>query len=734
MFYAIPNLSSYKAFEIEKPWEFKTPVVPPYDRGKDAVTRWSQHPNTNHAFISGYEGMTATVRVSKNENPPCRMHALVVDYDTPLTDDRIKNIMENPTSDVKPMYIVRTTRGYARLVWLFEKPMLYGSEFLMENFLRQLKAQLDLAHWLPSLDTKAYGHRTIYFELGRDWIPVPEATPISRALLEHWMLLAASGISLDSKQLIHAKIPLEDVKQELDSQFPGRWKGQFTLNSRGVRFWDASADNETAAVVREDGMMCFTGDSAFVSWREIFGKEFVGRYESERIAGVLSTAYYDGNMFWVDKDGDNNWVDWSKNDYTQKLRVLDYESIRRKGANCSEIDRIENMIKENKRVVNALPFLFRPKGYIIYKGQPFINTSRVSVAVPVAELSSGPMTWANGHTYFPAIHQTLRSLFVPADDPGGLGLVQFSHFLSWLQYFYVNAYNNKPRQGQAIVIAGPPNQGKTLFCKFILGPLMGGYEDATDHLVNGSPWTERVLNSPIMAVEDALGASDAATHTQFSARVKKYIANAEMIYNQKYRKTSSMDWLGRIIITCNTDSESLKIMPNMDMSSKDKICLFKTTGVKADFSNSVTEQIAQEIPYFARFLLDWQMPQYCVPKFKRFGVVTYHHPELYDEAREQQGVGTLVEMLLGMLEVHQTKTNNTVSYWDGTAIQLYEDMCVVYPGVMREIRSPRALATMLGNLVKAGYRLTKHKETGTGKNIWKIYYNLTGQLNEVNNE
>lgn len=49
----------------------------------------------------------------------------------------------------------------------------------------------------------------------------------------------------------------------------------FELGARGVRFWDPLADCPTAAIVRENGMVCFTGAFPFQSWADIFGTDFI---------------------------------------------------------------------------------------------------------------------------------------------------------------------------------------------------------------------------------------------------------------------------------------------------------------------------------------------------------------------------------------------------------------------------------------------------------------------------
>jgi len=44
---------------------------------------------------------------------------------------------------------------------------------------------------------------------------------------------------------------------------------------------------------------------------------------------------------------------------------------------------------------------------------------------------------------------------------------------------------------------------------------------------------------------------------------------------EKFKSSGEVPWFGRIIVTCNLDAESLRILPDMDLNTNDKISLFK---------------------------------------------------------------------------------------------------------------------------------------------------------------
>ena len=84
MFFSLPNLRASSVVEVAEPWALKTKTPPPYADGKEAVIEFCNKAATEHAMLSMFEGMSADVRVTMEDNPPFRMHGLLVDYDNPL--------------------------------------------------------------------------------------------------------------------------------------------------------------------------------------------------------------------------------------------------------------------------------------------------------------------------------------------------------------------------------------------------------------------------------------------------------------------------------------------------------------------------------------------------------------------------------------------------------------------------------------------------------------------------
>lgn len=703
MFYALPNLSSSTVFELEKPWEYKPADTPPDGASKEDTIAWAAGVDIDYAVLSGYEGTTPGVRIS-SDNPAHTIHAFVADYDLPLPADAVDRIKNSPVSEFKPAYICKTASGNARLVWLIESPFLCGNKHHTKEFLKTAAKHMKLSKWLGGFDAPAFGDVSKYYMLGDEWQPLFPSYRVPTNHLQLWFFKAAMGSHYDTAKEVSYKIPFEDLEKEVHKQYPNRWVGPFINGARGVRFWDSSADNDTAAMVTEDGMVCFTGDQFFVPWKQIFGASFVDDYEASYIAGVVDTCVYDGREFWQEEAG--FWQQWSKQDFSQSLRCQGYNGNKRPGQTMSEIDNIEHAIKRTRRVQGAMPFLYFPTGRILYNQKRMLNTSTVVPTKPGAPVTAKKMTFADGRKHFPFIYKLLTSMFTDKHDENSEQLIAL---LAWIKHFYINSLQRTPKSGHLLIIAGPAGKGKSMFVNEILGRLMGATPvDGTGLLLEGDRFTDELVESPIALVDDAVATTDYRGMRKFTARLKKYVANSKITWEKKYQSAGAVPWFGRIVILCNTDPESLKILPDPDSSTLDKFSMLKASELKINFPSreEITRLVTQELPYFARFLEDWEIPRRWEAAEARFGVRPYHHPELLEESR-QQGVGTTLELLDGFMEMY-TETRPNATQWIGPASHLYEDLCAYRPEFMKSMKE-RSLSTQLGILMKNGYDIQKRK-------------------------
>jgi len=726
MFYSIPNLSSEQVTPVEKPWELtvERPVFPV----KADFTRWCAEVTTKHCFISGVQALAPLVRVQEENNPPLKMHALIVDYDATADDATREKLCARPKSEYLPAWFIRTVSGNARLVWLFEEPALFGTTEHAEKFFAVLAKKLQLIKWLPGLDTGALNPRQ-YFEAS-DWVPMSPGYRIPKAIVDLWLYEAASRTG-DIKQGL-PEIPLDIVKQEVDAVFPGRWPGAFELKSMGPRFWDAAAGNPRGACVLSTGMMAFSGEQGFLSWKTIFGQKFVEKWLSSKTEGMLDSWAFDGQQFWR-RGPDGRWQYHPKDNATLLLKDLGVSHQRGSyNPGTSELEHFIAVVLQQRRVERALPFTHRPKGIMCHPStrQRYLNVSSVDCIQPAAPVTSAEgMTFHEMKDHCPTVHQILRTFFcskvdVPPDQ-AEKEAYQLQHFLSWCKHFYVNCLKQTPTPGQVAVVAGPPNKGKTFFMNYILGPLVGGAVDAKEHLIYSSPWTEHLANSALWLVDDSEATADARTFQLYSSRLKAYVANAKLHFNQKFRQTGDIPFEGRIVVLCNLDPMSMRILPSVDMSSDDKINMYRASEqIEKLERENVCAAIQAELPYFARFLVDWKYPEGIYSVTNRFGVSAYHDPMLLAESRNQGSSAILLEILRTFGDDFSDRFKDSDGVYETSATKLFQELSTYNSQCMHEftVRSMATSLAMLARTMPTLIQSRRDKKTNVSK--WWIKFPL----------
>ena len=698
---AIPNLSATSASEII-PWQF-TPAIPKKmaKADKPAFVDWCTHPSTKHCFFSAFEGLVASLRVSAGANPPTVLHGLVADYDTQISDDMWASLPDRCKTEFMPICGSATFSGGARLIWEFDEPLVLSSWKVTKAFLKIVARKMGLSKLLPGFDTTFYERADQYFEVGRDWRMI-SSDKIPCDLLWVWMTEAGDSV----KEKVQVRIPLPKVAEAVDKKFPGKWKGAFELGSRGTRFWDSGADNRTASVVREGGMQCFTGAQGFVSWAELFGQRWVDQFSEEQTGVLLRDWWYDGTQFWTKDPELNSWYRITREDFKLMCKVKYGLSNVAGKANASEIDTLMFQVQANKRVEGVFPRVHYPDGLYVENSKRCLNTCVAQCMRP----APGLMQWGEK---FPWLASFFDTFFYDNS--------QKNVFLSWLYWFYTNGVAHKPKSGQAVFIAGDRGIGKTLLSTGIIGPMVGGHQDARSFLTGeGGNFTDYILESPLLTMDDAEPATDTRSQTRFSNNVKRMVANPYHHFDKKFRDSGQTVWMGRIMVSCNLDPESLRVLPSLELSNRDKVILLRAATTPRDFlpMQEMQALIAQELPYFCNWLTNWEIPEENQGEV-RFGIKAYHDPVLADAAAQGESSYAFSE-LLDEFRVRWWKFSGE-THWVGSATALLSTL-VSTPDlevVTRPFADSRIISRGLGKLVARGCPSIEMMERSQQK-IWRI--------------
>jgi hypothetical protein len=105
----------------------------------------------------------------------------------------------------------------------------------------------------------------------------------------------------------------------------------------------------------------------------------------------------------------------------------------------------------------------------------------------------------------------------------------------------------------------------------------------------------------------------------------------------------------------------MRLLPDLDMSIRDKLMLFKCNDGYA--FNSKTKKTAEaELPAFARWLLDYEIPQELVEL--RFGVKAFLHKEIQELAGANSNFAHIIELL------QMWRKTLKEDFWEGTCSEL----------------------------------------------------------------
>lgn len=700
MLFYIENHSSTALLGPVSPSE--THPVRPEFPNKDAFRQWCLDPNTKHRFVTSYEPITPGTRPSSH-NLPLYMHGLVVDYDARITEQDMEGLVSRCPL-YPPNWVSTTFSGGRRLIWEFGVPVLVQPGKVHEDFLKRMKKELGLAKLLPGLDEEALMDVVKTFEVGINWTRVSD-TSVPENILQGWVFESGDRAKWGDKGRV--PIPIEEVAKEVEAKYPRKWAGEFKVGARGTRFWDPTADNGTAAIIREDGMQCFTGSRPFVPWEEILGAVFAKKFYESRIIAAAKDLWHDGNHYWHVLPNER-WVRKTKEDLSLYLKVGRGLCPDRIKDEPSEVDQAIFHIQQYNRVDAALPFVLQKEGVVFRDGGRYLNVSNVRATKPA---ECPVVEWGDR---FPLMARWLcrEELFVTT--------WQWDVFMAWLQYFYAGGLALDVQKGQSIFIAGPPDHGKTLLSTILVGGLVGGTFDVTSYLLGETSFNGSLFNSPLWCVDDSQPGKDPKSHAHFSAMVKKLTANQSFEFNAKFRDTSLINWRGRLIVTMNTDPESLMMLPDPEISILDKISMFRMKE-RTDFKfpPRVDQIIAAELPYFARWLLTWTPPQETQER-GRFGVVPCHDEWLLDQSR-MAGRSNEFREVLDMWSKSYF-ADASVTEWVGTSsellMELGSDLAV---GKLISGYKAVTLGRELGKLQSRGYSISSRVVKGLRR--WVITAN-----------
>jgi|SRR5579859_438884 len=651
-FFFAPNLVTQSVVP-GLPWEFQVTeqITEQIRKDKHERQNFYQNPATRHCFYSGLEGVNAGVRCGK-DNPVRAVHAIVADYDIPIPDARIDEALES--MPVKASWVETSLGGNRRLIWILERPLLVDGNDFGVYFLQSCEKFLNL-NLLPALDLPALTTTSRLFCRGDIWKATGHGPVPFSKLQAHFVKIAQA---FRFKEMAQVNVGLDVVEKAIKEKFPNfNWPGEFAEGSQGPSFFIPESVSPLSAIVKAEGMLTFSAHATkmFYDWASILGKEFITEFAEKSVAAGTSDIYFDGHRYHR-KIGES-WASSERGEFTNYLKVSCRMSAKPDGQGHSAVDRALDHIHCQQRVVGAAPFVFMRPGLIEYQGKRTLN---IYDSKPLEPAIGAQIFGSVGN--FPFISTFFLTLFDPPE--------QLIRFNAWLKYYYESAYLWMPRPGQNLVLQGGVGIGKTFVNRQIIGTLVGGFADASGFLVDGGTFNSQLLAVPHMVLDDDTPTSSYATANRTHMLFKKIAANSEWEFHKKFEVPCMVQWVGRLGITANLDFQSSRIIGPLDNSSLDKLNLFRciadNEGRAFKFPNreDTIRFIRAELPYYARWLLDWKVSDE-IERDPRYGFVSFQEPSLLEQCNQTNPSAPFKEILLDSL-AQWFRENPSESVWSGT--------------------------------------------------------------------
>lgn len=678
----LKNLSSTEVF-TGAPWEIKVSIPEKAMSDKAARDGWATNPKTDHCCYSAWQGTNPALRISTrkgSQNPPAVCLGLVLDFDYPATgEERQRHLSSIPL----PVYAVEhtLTPGHWRAVLIFESPEGFASVEMARHFLQAVAKKWKLA---GGFDRAAFEEPNRYytssgrFDILGGKVPKSEVSKLIGEVFRDYKFGEFSvGVDLS----------LESIEKALEEKFPEfrqKWTGPFTWEAQGPTFWIPQSASPKSAILKRNGFYTFSSsaEKSFYSWTELLGADFVNERRNG-VFGQITERIYRTQRDYLLKMHDDVWRAHDKGDLVNYLRITLGLSSKVDDGGKSPIDEALAYIREFRRVDAIAPFLYDPREIIHLKGKKIIN----ELAGRKLVLQPAPVPGVWGPTgNFPWLSHFLETLFVDSENA-------LPYFLAWMSRFYKSGYQESPCSGHALGIAGGVGVGKTYLSTYLLPRIFGPLGHPIDYLTGDDKFGGQLFGCAIWSIDDGSVGMDYNKRKAYSERLKAAIANRGQRYHLKFQTpVEGLVWGGRIVITCNLDAHSVRSsFPNLDMSNRDKIMLFRAVDqVQAKFlpedgHNAIVEK---ELPFFCKFLLDYQPPAHILAtgaNANRFGVRSYLEETLLEKLQLTSPLNniasTLREFKVHAFEVEDGR--KPPAYLDFTGAELFENLNQRFPNQFR---------------------------------------------------
>jgi len=414
--------------------------------------------------------------------------------------------------------------------------------------------------------------------------------------------------------------------------------------------------------------------------------------------------YYDHHVkdYWVQNDRDG-WIKIHEGNVKRRLKDAGFKAEAQEGEMISEIDSAFIKIQSSHDVDYAGSLA----GY--HCGIHECCGHRILVKDSPQLITPCPGEWRN-------IGQIIKNM---------LGPEQSIFLFGWLKVAVSSLYSHTIRPGQALVFVGPKDCGKSLIQNHVITPLLGGRcAKPFPYMAEKTQFNGELLEAEHLIIEDEQASTDIRSRRLFGAKIKDYTANENQRCHAKGRTAITLTPFTRLSISINDEPENLMVLPPMDDSLEDKLIILKAEKhpMPMDTVTELQRQkfiegIHSELPAFAHFLMNWEIPAELISQ--RYGITHYQNLEILDKLAEAAPETKLLELIDDdIFCAHR-------ACWSGTAAELQRHLTRDGGPVRDEARQllggfQFSTGTYLGRLSRDYPERFKQNRTAK-KRTWTLY-------------
>ncbi len=291
-------------------------------------------------------------------------------------------------------------------------------------------------------------------------------------------------------------------------------------------------------------------------------------------------------------------------------------------------------------------------------------------------------------------------------------------FCGWSKIAYEALRAGERRPGQALIIVGPPDCGKSRIQHQLITPILAGRSaDPKSFFFGRTDFNCELVGAEHLLIEEIPSSSRHEERQFFGERIKEIVANDTARLHKKNRDACTVSPFWRLSVTLNDNPEKLRCLPPLTDDLAEKIIMLEAKPAPdfwqqfasaTDPRKAFREAIERELPAFAHALIALQIPE----KFKgrRYGVASYIPEEIAQTLFEGEPEHHLL-LLIDKADIFEDGEP-----WQGDAEDLKQTLCreasPVRASAVRLLGAyPTACGQYLARLaVKFPARIRKHRK------------------------